>query len=122
MPDWTNQARHINRGDDIIINRDRVMEEGHLTPDEKLAEKRRNENAAADGGSLETAVADTAPGTPDFAASTPPNEVDTLTEWQEPHHRIIEHQTSPGSDVSLKFRVIGSRGLLIVFFHFRWML
>lgn len=111
LPDWTNQARHISRGDEIVINRDSVMEQGHLTANEKLADVAEKRPYTADGVSLETAVADTTPGTPDYAASTPPNGVDTLTEWQEPHHRIIERQVSPGSDVS--FHVASSGGRVV---------
>jgi hypothetical protein len=34
---------------------------------------------------------------------TPPDGTDLVTEWQEPHHRIIERRTRPGEDVRFAY-------------------
>lgn len=106
-PDWTNQARYVDRPEDIIINRDSVMEEGRLRPDE--SEKRELELAAQgdkegssqaptkrDGESIEGTLGESS----GSVRGDSPSRGETITEWQEGHHRVIEREGSFGSDVS----------------------
>lgn len=107
-PDWTNQARLVDRGDDIVINRDSVMEEGDMSHNEKsiLEPTRRPQSRSGsrtpgvtpeDGGSLETKMEEPSP--KDDLKETPPDGSEVIAEWQEPHHQIIERRTGPGEEV-----------------------
>ncbi|KAK2463768.1 hypothetical protein APHAL10511_004206 [Amanita phalloides] len=111
-PDWTNQARLVERGADIVINRDTVMEEGKLTPNEKLdgSTKRpslesnavtldksaadENASAAADGEEIQL----------DSRREVPPDGTESVMEWQEPHRKIVERRGGPGEDVQVEVR------------------
>ncbi|KAG5644324.1 hypothetical protein DXG03_008682 [Asterophora parasitica] len=105
-PDWTNQARVVERGqDDIIINRDSVMERGELTSEGKAPESRTltsttpSVNSEKDQGSVETKTEKEPTGGKD---ETPPDGTATAVEWTEPHHKIIERRAGPGEDVEVE--------------------
>ena len=102
-PDWTNQARLVERGADIVINRDNQTEEGKSMPDEKLAPSSRAsaitsatsmEKPPIDEGSSETRT-DT-----DARKDYPPDGTEKLMEWHEGSYKVIERREEPGDDVS----------------------
>lgn len=113
--DWTNQARHIERGQDIVINRDSDMERGELTPDEKLAlaSQQASDSSGSsprqtdltrveeegDGHShVEKVVED---GVPESQKEeNPPDGTNTVQEWKEGPHRIVERRAGPGEEVN----------------------
>ncbi|KAG6879308.1 hypothetical protein C0992_003726 [Termitomyces sp. T32_za158] len=112
QPEWTNQARIVARGgDNIVINRDNVMERGELgveKPDDSLSrvtgsDLRTPSITVAGVGEDERSIhseklESLAEGQPDAERY----EGAVETEWLEPHRRVIERQPSHGEDVSLE--------------------
>ncbi|KII86706.1 hypothetical protein PLICRDRAFT_43355 [Plicaturopsis crispa FD-325 SS-3] len=114
--DWTNQARHIERGQDIVINRDSDMERGDLTPDEKLAlaSQQASDSSGSsprqtdltrveeeDGHSHVEKVAEDA--VPESQKEeNPPDGTNTVQEWKEGPHRIVERRAGPGEEVEVE--------------------
>ncbi|EPQ54422.1 hypothetical protein GLOTRDRAFT_61511 [Gloeophyllum trabeum ATCC 11539] len=114
-PEWTHQTRRIERGQEIVINRDSAMERGEsVTPvdDEKLARRRESgtpeENvvqqrdfaAEKDQSSGETAAEREQEGhTKD---EIPPDGDDVIAEWKEGPHKIIERRAGPGEEVEVE--------------------
>ncbi|KAF9020551.1 hypothetical protein BDZ89DRAFT_1103252 [Hymenopellis radicata] len=85
VPDWTNQARMVDRGDDIIINRDDdIAEKGELTPEEG------------------TEVASTPSGSKTPIGEEPADGNDIISEWQEGPDRVIERRAGPGEEVEVE--------------------
>ncbi|KAG6864886.1 hypothetical protein C0991_006573 [Blastosporella zonata] len=108
-PDWTNQARIVERGAaDIVINRDSVMERGELGDEEgKLEEDSQSVirtpsvtvgGMGDDGLSVHSEKVEPTEGNPDAT----PDIGGTETEWLEPHRRVIERRPSPGDDVEVE--------------------
>ncbi len=130
-PDWTNQARMVDRGDDIIINRDDdSAEKGELTPEDGT------EVASTPSGSKTPIVRDHADAEKDrpisdastaqavehervlendtitHARTTPPLDMpegeepvdgtDIISEWQEGPHRVVERRAGPGEEVGYR--------------------
>lgn len=117
-PEWLNQARLVSRGaPDIVVNRDLddQMERGEARLDEKditelpiqpsrrVGSPQNPDDTGSSGTTLEGQDQE-APSPsceegvrPD--GNAPPDGTDLISEWQEPHHRIIERQGSPGEDV-----------------------
>ncbi|KAF8907732.1 Sodium/hydrogen exchanger family-domain-containing protein [Mucidula mucida] len=130
-PDWTNQARMVDRGDDIIINRDDdSAEKGELTPEDGT------EVASTPSGSKTPIVRDHADAEKDrpisdastaqavehervlendtitHARTTPPLDMpegeepvdgtDIISEWQEGPHRVVERRAGPGEEVEVE--------------------
>jgi len=93
-PDWATQLKIVDRGADIVINRDSVMEQGRLsrkgtdsgTLTLSPSEKRAEEEITYD---VESPV--------EKAEERPEGEV--VTAWQEPHHTILERRVPPADDV-----------------------
>ncbi|PFH48596.1 hypothetical protein AMATHDRAFT_5627 [Amanita thiersii Skay4041] len=54
-PDWVNQARFVDRGAEIVINRDSQMEEGKLTPAGVAAGGRGSTRRSSGGAASDTA-------------------------------------------------------------------
>ncbi|KIL66850.1 hypothetical protein M378DRAFT_352484 [Amanita muscaria Koide BX008] len=104
-PDWTNQARLVERGANIVINRDIQMEEGKLVPDENLASSRASaitaatsmEKSSVDDNGLESKMEYS--GT-DPRQEVPPDGTDKVMEWQEGAYKVTERRRGPGDDVS----------------------
>ncbi|KAF8074102.1 Sodium/hydrogen exchanger family-domain-containing protein [Lyophyllum atratum] len=122
-PDWTMQARRVERGaEDIVINRDleRDLERGEMERGEvgalgevgegKVPESRTLTSRAGtlekDRGSFasekevrEKDLGEMREGRPD----TPPDGRAGDVEWREGrHHTVIEHQDRPGEDVEVE--------------------
>ncbi|KAI5836323.1 hypothetical protein K523DRAFT_340384 [Schizophyllum commune Tattone D] len=91
-PEWTTQARHVNRGEDVVINRDRddVMERGEL---EKEADSEPSSATRTTAGEPEKG-----PPTPEM----PPDGDDVLSEWQEGRDTVIERRAGPGEEVEVE--------------------
>jgi hypothetical protein len=112
-PDWTNQATLVSRGgDDIIINRDSEMERGNIGADEKSSAQETSSTQGPetstpenqpDSDSLATKLEDTAPQEEQAKPDTPPDGDEQISEWQEPHHRVIERRRGAGDDVRAYF-------------------
>lgn len=106
-PDWTNQARLVERGADIVINRDSVMEEGKMVPDEKAETSTKRASTVSTGTTLkkspvlEEGSEDKVDVETDSRKEFPPDGTETVMEWQEPHLKIIEKREGPGEDVSI---------------------
>ncbi|KZP23388.1 hypothetical protein FIBSPDRAFT_461868 [Athelia psychrophila] len=108
-PDWTNNATRVDRPEDIVINRDSVMERGELEPDEKLAVESSptKERASDEGSSEETKYVGGEAGSRDEAENEErmkeeniPDGKETVSEWQEGPHKIVERRAGPGEEVS----------------------
>jgi len=110
-PDWTNQARLVSRGSDIVINRDIDVEQGDLTPDEKLV---REDRRRATGSESETAVTpekqagdeespepnmELSSDAEEISSETPPDGNEIISEWREGHYTVTERQAGPGEEV-----------------------
>ncbi|KAI0372268.1 hypothetical protein BV20DRAFT_964406 [Pilatotrama ljubarskyi] len=93
LPEWTTQIRHVQPGEEIVINRDRMGEnrEESLTPvagtssDEEKQQQRREEPQEA------TKEVD-----------NPPDGTDTYQEWREGPHKVIERRDGPGAEVEVE--------------------
>jgi NhaP-type Na+/H+ or K+/H+ antiporter len=108
-PDWATHTRHITRGEDVVINRDRdvnAMENGRagLTEEEKtIMESRRTSTdlkEPREDGSSKTE--DTFKGDETAKEQTPPDGTDTVMEWKEGSDKIIERRTEPGEEVDVE--------------------
>jgi hypothetical protein len=104
-PDWTNQARLVERGADIVINRDSAMEEGKVVSDEKAETSTKRTSTASTGVTLKKSPvhedgSEDREDVMDSREEFPPDGTDKVMEWQEPHRKIIEKREGPGEDVS----------------------
>ncbi|KAK0457460.1 Sodium/hydrogen exchanger family-domain-containing protein [Desarmillaria tabescens] len=123
MPDWTNQARMVDRREDIVVNRDHVdeMERGEMSPEEKtdvesspssgsapatLSQKEvghehevERENDAVQNAE-EKEKKEGSLHMPE--GEEPPDGRETLSEWQEGPYRIIERRAGPGEEVEVE--------------------
>ncbi|KAI8986059.1 Sodium/hydrogen exchanger family-domain-containing protein [Trametes punicea] len=90
LPEWTTQIRHVQPGEEIVINRDGTGEEreesvtpvaGTSTDEEKREESPR-----------ETAKEE----------ENPPDGTETYQEWREGPHKVIERREGPGSEVEVE--------------------
>ncbi|KAJ8518433.1 hypothetical protein ONZ45_g4496 [Pleurotus djamor] len=109
-PDWTNQARHVDRAEDVVINRDSEMERGELVPPRRdtdstdvsitIAEKRRESEGSSDEtkrdteGKLEMSESQKEENLPDGD--------EVISEWQEGPHVVIERRSGPGEEVEVE--------------------
>ncbi|KAG6884833.1 hypothetical protein C0993_007954 [Termitomyces sp. T159_Od127] len=112
QPEWTNQARIIERGgENIIINRDNIMERGEVG-----AEKPEDSSSRVTDSELRTPSI-TVAGVGEDGRSTRSEKLESPTEgqpdaeryedaieteWLEPHRRVIERQPSRGEDVEVE--------------------
>lgn len=98
-PEWATQTRRVVRAEDVVVNRDRDMDEidaMELGNSDKIG----SEMSAADKDKvLETARGEVTP-----RDENPPDGGGTAgedTEWREGPHLIIEHGRGPGNEVGL---------------------
>jgi hypothetical protein len=112
-PEWLNQAHVVSCGAaDIVVNRDRddKMEHGEIQSDEKVVEPSMQPAMGTDlrdEGSSTTMLEgleqeDHPPSRTGGERAWPdtlPDGIELVTEWQEPHHRVVEWRTGPGEDV-----------------------
>ncbi|OSX59762.1 hypothetical protein POSPLADRAFT_1149335 [Postia placenta MAD-698-R-SB12] len=104
LPEWTTHTRRVIPGEDIVINRDRAMEEGALAPDEKRAQSERTDGSMTpdkEGTSSQSQDEATRPDGTDMRDENPPDGDETLQEWQEGPDRVVERRRGPGEEVSL---------------------
>ncbi|EGN93823.1 hypothetical protein SERLA73DRAFT_163247 [Serpula lacrymans var. lacrymans S7.3] len=114
VPDWTTQARHVTRAEDIVINRDRdsAMERGEssLTPEEKSAlESKRASSSSTppstgeDERNVDERVSDERQESEDrMREQNPPDGTELIAEWNEGPHTIIERRSGPGEEVDVE--------------------
>ena len=110
-PDWTNQARIVDKREDIVINRDEdSAEKGELTPED------RTEVASTPSGSsrspaerereLEKETIAEAQKKQPLHMPAGEDVVDgdnIISEWQEGPHLVIERRAGPGEEVCFRF-------------------
>ncbi|KAL1741428.1 Sodium/hydrogen exchanger family-domain-containing protein [Schizophyllum fasciatum] len=91
-PEWTTQARHVDRGEDVVINRDRddAMERGELEKEEESEPSSATRTTAGEP--------EKGPPTPEM----PPDGDDVLSEWQEGRNTVIERRAGPGEEVEVE--------------------
>ena len=95
LPEWTTQIRHVQPGEEIVINRDQNGHaEGSVTPveatssqEEKQAEDRDRGQDAREKGEVR--------------GENPPDGTEVLAEWKEGPHNVIERRRGPGDEVSV---------------------
>lgn len=92
-PDWTTHTRRVSRAEDIVINRDSVMERGELSIEKSGSE---TPGEAEPNGKEESFNAETEN---EKKAENPPDGTEKLVEWKEGPHRIIERRGDPGEEV-----------------------
>ncbi|KAI0789689.1 Sodium/hydrogen exchanger family-domain-containing protein [Abortiporus biennis] len=117
LPEWANQTRRVDRREDIVINRDRDVERGDLSPEEKLARSRRESMTVVDQHAESTDLEkEPSSGSQtqsegggmrnskgwDLREEMPPDGNDIIAEWREGTHRIIERRTGPGDEVEVE--------------------
>ncbi|TCD70861.1 hypothetical protein EIP91_001169 [Steccherinum ochraceum] len=112
MPEWANQTRQVVRGEDIVINRDKDVERGDaVSSDEKVdLEKERSLTAHGESSSdsrEKSATASTSSQTRngedwDTREQVPPDGLETVAEWREGPHRIVERRQGPGEEVEVE--------------------
>ncbi|GLB38785.1 putative sodium/hydrogen exchanger family protein [Lyophyllum shimeji] len=105
-PEWTTQARMVERGAaDIVINRDSAMERGEVPPDVKAPESRtltsREPSIIITEKDRTSWEAEKEGGLPEGAPESPPDGTETDMEWREGRHRVVEHKAEPGAEVNV---------------------
>ncbi|KAF8627673.1 hypothetical protein AX15_004310 [Amanita polypyramis BW_CC] len=102
-PDWTNQARLVERGADIVINRDSTMEEGNLPSDEKFAASPKRPSTGSSATTLKKLPIDEISLAKEELEQVAQDGTEKV-EWQEPHHKIIEKREGSGEDIEVEVR------------------
>ena len=90
LPEWTTQIRHVQPGEEIIINRDDQAES--ITPVEGSETQEKH-------------IEEDSPPThekPVPAPDNPPDGEVRVQEWKEGPHRVIERREAPGAEVSVR--------------------
>ena len=105
-PEWATHTRRITRPEEIIINRDNVMERGEITT-EKTTTTAESEATSATGSATplkhEGSRGDhsaTDEGRPD----SPPDGEQITAEWREGDDVVIERRAGPGEEVDVEVR------------------
>ncbi|KAF9240279.1 Sodium/hydrogen exchanger family-domain-containing protein [Melanogaster broomeanus] len=115
-PDWATQMRHITRGEDVVINRDpdaSAMEkgEGGLTEEEKSIMDSKLASIAGsstpspqreDSGNSDTRTDATLRDEEAMKEESPPDGSETILEWREGPHKVIERRAGPGEEVNVE--------------------
>jgi sodium/hydrogen antiporter len=117
-PDWTNQARLVERGENIVINRDSAMERGELAaPASKRESMAMEEAGGRSAAATIAATPEKEESTTDEAAKNveeggqspeqekakednPPDGEERVMEWKEGEDMVIERRRGPGEEVS----------------------
>ncbi|OSC97225.1 hypothetical protein PYCCODRAFT_1428628 [Trametes coccinea BRFM310] len=100
LPEWTTQIRHVQPGEEIVINRDRKPEpddgrEESLTPvagsssDEEKQHQREQDEAPQEPTDPEK-------------TENPPDGTETYQEWREGPHKVVERRDGPGEEVEVE--------------------
>lgn len=90
LPEWTTQIRHVQPGEEIVINRDRLGGAG----------QEREESLTPVAGT--SSEEEKQPETPREAvekAEDPPDGTETYQEWREGPHKVVERRAGPGEEV-----------------------
>ncbi|CAL1712633.1 unnamed protein product [Somion occarium] len=120
MPEWATDIRRVERPEDIVVNRDLDIERGDSALDKTLTRSRR-ESMTAHGSSSSEAEKDagessTSPtqsaeertpvqegeGGWDSRQETPREGEETVAEWIEGPHKVIERRAGPGEEVEVE--------------------
>ncbi|KAK7677743.1 hypothetical protein QCA50_019295 [Cerrena zonata] len=126
LPEWANQTQHVERGQDIVVNRDIDIEQGKLALDEKNAARSRRESLTAHGSSSSDAEKEgdfsttpspssddkeeRAPGSQgehrgnarDIREQNLPDGDEKVAVWREGPDKIIERRNGPGEEVEVE--------------------
>ncbi|PPR07919.1 hypothetical protein CVT24_000899 [Panaeolus cyanescens] len=107
-PDWTNQARIVHRGEDIVINRDQPdLERGRVEFEKTTTElsvpetenEKRQDSEMSEDTRVEGTPAVATPHVRDIRREESPTlEETTYDEWLEGNKRVMERRVGPGSD------------------------
>ncbi|KAL6302845.1 Sodium/hydrogen exchanger family-domain-containing protein [Sparassis latifolia] len=105
LPEWTTQTRRIVPGEDVVINRDSDTERGILRSPEK-------ENITPDSSADREGEGSRPPQREKHVhlekkeesdtREYPPDGTETVAEWKEGPHNIVERRTGPGSEVEVE--------------------
>ncbi|EJF63329.1 hypothetical protein DICSQDRAFT_145567 [Dichomitus squalens LYAD-421 SS1] len=90
IPEWTTQIRHVQPGEEIIINRDGQAESITPVDGSETQEKPIDEESPP---SHEKPVP---------APDNPPDGDEQVQEWKEGPHRVIERRSAPGAEVEVE--------------------
>lgn len=90
LPEWTTQIRHVQPGEEIVINRDE--REDSLTPVAGTSSEEEKHAEDSPRGSAAVTMAE--------KEDTPPDGTETYQEWREGPHKVIERREGPGMEVS----------------------
>ena len=89
LPEWTTQTTLVRPGEAIVINRDGARGDAESTTPVSAStsqdEKHADEHDAAERG--------------ERGAGNPPDGTETVAEWKEGPHRVIERRQGPGTEV-----------------------
>ncbi|TFK93083.1 hypothetical protein K466DRAFT_479289 [Polyporus arcularius HHB13444] len=94
LPEWTQQIRHVQPGEEIVINRDQNGHaEGSVTPVEATSsqEEKREEDRERDPREMG-----------ETGGGNPPDGTEVIAEWKEGHHNIVERRAGPGDEVEVE--------------------
>jgi sodium/hydrogen antiporter len=92
-PEWATQTRRVVRAEDVVVNRDRVIDEVD-TMELGESDKMESDTTATDKDKAPETPRDENP--PAGGAMTGED-----SEWREGPHLIIEHSRGPGNEVRL---------------------
>ncbi|KAF7791430.1 hypothetical protein EIP86_002446 [Pleurotus ostreatoroseus] len=101
LPEWANLTRPVVHGHDIVINRDdRDVERGEAT---MFGEDTPEEKASTDSQQMQDEEARRETGE-DMRDENPPDgeQTETITEWKEGPHKIVEKRAGPGEEVEVE--------------------
>lgn len=113
-PDWTTQARHVQRGEDIVVNRDADVESGALPAKPELAVPRARHTDSTSGStdiaekpplsesSSEDTKREEARQAEEAKEETPPDGNEILQQWQEGPDVVVERRAGPGEEVEVE--------------------
>jgi len=104
--EWTNQTRRAERGDEIVINRDRDENANEMERGEAVEEKEHDIPTATNSpGELDEkkVIDEDGLGEKTTGQEVPPDGTDTVQEWREGHHKVVEKRAGPGEEVSTSF-------------------
>ncbi|KAH9891749.1 Sodium/hydrogen exchanger family-domain-containing protein [Cubamyces lactineus] len=91
LPEWTTQIRHVQPGEEIVINRDRMADDGgreeSLTPVAGTSSEEEKHQQTQDEGEK---------------TENPPDGTETYQEWREGPHRVVERREGPGAEVEVE--------------------
>lgn len=91
-PDWTNQTRLVQRGDDIVINRDLEIGGGSTPYEKSVMENQRVFSPRPGIEALDI--------TPEKSLELGSQEPRVVQEWKEGGRDVVERLGGPGEDVS----------------------